>query len=1566
MAWKQWSIDRVLHRIKEGEITADEGFELIKTIRQEGQPARMDSPDQRAAYYQPVWEERNLPAAARKPERVLLFDTTPELGHRLGSLGVQTVLIQPGEDYARLDSQRYTLHPSRQEDYQRLIASLKQEQALPECILHYWSREAFRAEPLQLQHQLEHGVYSLFYLSRALMEHQAREEIKLLYIYDAQGRNQPQYSGVNGLTKSVRKENPLWVYKTVELDGMTQGTAASLLREFAAKDEEDDLLYRGNQRLVKTMQPVNGKGIPFSLRKKGNYLITGGLGGVGYTFASYLAERTQGKLIITGRSEPDSEQKHRLRELEQWGAEALYIRADVSSRQEVDSLAAEARLQCAELHGVIHAAGIVKDAFLFNKSAAQMGEVLGPKLYGTVWLDEATRHEPLDFFVMFSSLMSILGNAGQCDYTYANAFMDGYAFLRDGLREQGQRRGKTVSINWPLWMEGGMKVDEPTLTFMENTMGILPISDEQGILAFEEALAQQVSQLVVLKESGKRKLGLFHPESGPSVDPGLLAVPPVDAEQLLRHVSQDVKKIASEILYVDAGKIDMDADKSEYGFDSISTTDFMNRINKQFHLELTPPVFYEYPDLRSFAEFLHAKYKGTLLTLYAQRMQPAEPQNAGSAGRRGTPAAGPEANPAAAQAVSAARAVSPQDPLSRPKNEPVAIIGVSAVMPGADNLEELWESLLTGKDAIGEIPADRWDWRSYYGDPVKETNKTQVKWGGFMKDIDKFDALFFGISPREAELMDPRQRIYLETVWKVLEDAGCKPSSLSGTNTGLFVGVGSSDYYDLLNESGVELQAHIPTGVFNSILTNRISYLLNLHGPSEPIDTACSSSLVAIHRAVESLRSGECRLAIAGGINVLTSPNLYISLSKAGMLSEDGRCKTFDKKANGYVRGEGSAALLLKPLSDAERDGDPIYAVIRGSSVNHGGHANSLTAPNPNAQADLIADAWTKAGVDPSKAGYIEVHGSGTPLGDPIEINGLKKAFGQLYAERNQAFTDEERCGLGTIKTQIGHLESAAGIAGFIKVLLCMKHGKLVKNLHFEELNPYIDLKDSPFYVVKETMDWKRAEEGTARLAGVSSFGFGGVNAHVVVEEYLGSSGRSGSADDPQLILLSAKNENRLTQYVRHLADFLANNEVRLSDLAYTLQTGRESMEERIAIAARSVEEVKGTLALVLQGERDVEEVYRGNAKKSGSLIGSLMEGEEGRTFIHSLLEGRKLGPLAKLWLSGTDIPWERLYDQHVYQPRRISLPTYPFARERYWIPQGGDKRKTPALQFEPIHPLVHQNTSDLNELRFSSKFTGRERFLADLQGTGRRTLLGAAHLEMARSAVGQAAGITEEERPSLRLSDVFWGMPLEVDGRPADIHLGVYREEDGWIGYEIYGGQDGSGESIVYSRGRAAFVQGEPGQRRDLSALQAECSERTVMSAAYYEALERRGLFYEEGHRGIEQIHVGQEQALAQLSLPAVWAADQPAYVLHPCIVEAALSVAHLWTMGQEKGTAASRPFGPHALEEMEVYRPCTSSMWAQVRPSGGNREDGRQRMDIEMYDDQGTVCIRMRGFTL
>ena len=432
--------------------------------------------------------------------------------------------------------------------------------------------------------------------------------------------------------------------------------------------------------------------------------------------------------------------------------------------------------------------------------------------------------------------------------------------------------------------------------------------------------------------------------------------------------------------------------------------------------------------------------------------------------------------------------------------EPVAVVGIGCRFPGdVAGPEDYWRLLVDGEDAITEVPADRWDAEAFYDPDPLTPGRMTTKWGGFVSDIARFDADFFGITPREAEAMDPQQRMLLEVAWEALEHAGIPPDSLSGSRTGVMMGVYYNEYQSLSAQSPEMVSAYTGTGNAHSVTVGRVAYLLGLRGPAVAIDTACSSSLVAVHLACQSLRSRESDLALAGGVNVMLRPETQIAISAWGLLSADGRCKSFDAAADGFVRGEGCGVVVLKRLVDAVRDGDRVLAVVRGSAINQDGRSNGVTAPNAIAQRDVITAALRGGDVTAESVDYVETHGTGTVLGDPIEFEALAETYGR----------GPRPCALGSSKTNMGHLEAAAGIAGFIKAALAMQHAQIPPNLHFSQWNPGIDPAPTRFFVPTESTPWP---EGTGpRRAAVSSFGFGGTNAHVVLEQGLGMAPRARS-----------------------------------------------------------------------------------------------------------------------------------------------------------------------------------------------------------------------------------------------------------------------------------------------------------------------------------------------------------------------------------------------------------------------------------------------------------------------
>ncbi len=543
--------------------------------------------------------------------------------------------------------------------------------------------------------------------------------------------------------------------------------------------------------------------------------------------------------------------------------------------------------------------------------------------------------------------------------------------------------------------------------------------------------------------------------------------------------------------------------------------------------------------------------------------------------------------------------------VERARTEPIAIIGLGCRFPGGvDSPEAFWSLLDGGIDAVSEAPTERWDAQALYDPDAEAPGRVTSRWGGFLAQIDQFDPLFFGISPREAEGMDPQQRLMLEVAWEALERAGQTRERLAGSQTGVFVGVHShsSDYYLLQATDPANLDIYSGTGTAHNVLSGRLAYLWDLRGPNVAVDTACSSSLVATHLAVQSLRNGECSMAIVGGVNVMATPHFTIAASRMRMLAPDGRCKTFDARADGFVRGEGCGVIVLKRLSEALAAGDPIQAVIRGSAINQDGHSNGLTAPNGLAQEAVLKQALANAQVDPAAITYVETHGTGTPLGDPIEIEALAKVLGEPRS-------DGAACVLGSVKTNIGHLEGAAGVAGLIKTVLALQHGHIPASLHFEQLNPHIQLDGTRLAVAAQAKAWSTG--GEPRRAGVSSFGWSGTNAHVVLEEAPPVLTPEPVAERRiYAVPISAHNSRALVAQARSYSDFLSTSPDRsLADIAYTAGLRRTFEEHRLVVVGETHAVLADRLAAFGRGE-PTPGLAVGQASPSKPLVAFVFPGQ--------------------------------------------------------------------------------------------------------------------------------------------------------------------------------------------------------------------------------------------------------------------------------------------------------------------------------------------------------------------
>ncbi|KAA6449525.1 beta-ketoacyl synthase N-terminal-like domain-containing protein [Bacillus swezeyi] len=680
----------------------------------------------------------------------------------------------------------------------------------------------------------------------------------------------------------------------------------------------------------------------------------------------------------------------------------------------------------------------------------------------------------------------------------------------------------------------------------------------------------------------------------------------------------------------------------DLGIDSSQLIALTRELESETQIELNPTLFFEYPTVQELTDFFAGKHERSFVQLLGganqqqafpdikeNKIKPIHTDERKTDGTKEYPADG------------------------------IAIIGMSGQFPKANHVTEYWDNLIHGKNCISEVPEERWDWREYA--EKAEGEQSSLQWGGFIEGIGEFDPLFFGISPKEAATMDPQEFLLLTHAWKAMEDAGITGQALSSRPTGVFVAAGNTD-----------------AAVIPSLIPSRISYALNVKGPSEYYEAACSSALVALHRAIQSIRNDECEQAIVGAVNLLLSPKGFIGFDSMGYLSAEGKANSFQADANGFVRSEGAGVLIIKPLQKAMEDSDHIYSVIKGTGVSHGGRGMSLHAPNPVGMKDAMLKAYHGSQVDPKTVTYVEAHGIASPLADAIEIDALKSGYSQLEMEQSQQLQEETPCYISSLKPTIGHGELVSGMAALMKVSMAMRHKTIPGIPGFASLHDQVSLQGSRFRMTDKNRQWEEVNDDAGRRiprrAGINSYGFGGVNAHVILEEYIPSQPEAvcENVNEPQIVVLSAKNQDRLKAAVQQMLDYVKQQkELSLQNYAYTLQVGREEMSDRLALVIRSKDElVLGLEDYLKAAEEDKNPKHTvpffiGNSEEGLSDIGTLLEGTLGEVVMQTLMSENNLEKIAFCWTKGAQIPWERLHQGK--GARRIPLPSYSFEKRKCW-----------------------------------------------------------------------------------------------------------------------------------------------------------------------------------------------------------------------------------------------------------------------------------------------------------
>lgn len=940
----------------------------------------------------------------------------------------------------------------------------------------------------------------------------------------------PESTQFWGLGRVLGNEYPPLRCRIIDVRGseeLVENVAATLLTDF----RENQIALRPGKafapRLVSSQAPHVGEGIP--IIEEATYLITGGLGMLGRRAGEWLAQRGAKHVVLVSRREPTDSTNEIIAEIETTGCKIHVMLADIGDKESLENLLQKIDDELPPLRGIIHAAGILEDGLLVEQTWESFDRVLAPKKRGARYLHELTAEREMDFFVLYSSAASVMGSPGQVNYATANAYLDGLAHQRiaSGL--------PALSVNFGPWNEG-MAASE-TVTKAVALQGMTPLTADEAHEAVERLIDNKLIQATMLDVDWSRMRDRFPVEAPPlfdelwpdriDADPGnavlLEKLRETDAsgesrEEIVRlHVQSELQQVLSL-----SNPPGLDVPLAELGIDSLMAVEFATRLQQQVGRQhaIPPTLAFDYPTVTRLTEHL--------LNLI-------------------------EASPVEEETVKVQ---------TRSDDEAVAIVGIGCRFPGSDGPEAYWELLRDGIDATCDVPDDRWDLKRYYS-PEPANGKMYTKRGGFLPDIDKFDADFFGLSESDAAWMDPQHRMLLETSWQAMEDAGFVPETNSDAQVGVFMGIMSTDYAQLREQLDPDMiEGSQGAGMSHSAGVGRISYLFGFEGPAIAVDTASSSSLVAVCQAARSLLDGDCNLALAGGVNAILSPTNSLLLCKGGVLSPDGRSKSFSAQADGFGRGEGCGVVVLKRRSDAERDGDRILAVIRGTAVGHNGQNGGLTAPSGRSQQAMIRKALGHADIQPTGIDYLEAHATGTELGDPIEVRAAAEVLGKGRDEGHELL-------IGSAKPHLGHLEAAGGISGLIKVVLSMQHGVIPGQIHFEEPSQHIPWDKLRTRVVAEETPWPNPDH---MIAGVSALGMTGTNAHVILEgtpRDISHSTATAPQRPAQLLAISAKSPEALKTLTLRYSNLLEQvDEGEFSAVCETAGTGRKHQPFRTTVVA--------------------------------------------------------------------------------------------------------------------------------------------------------------------------------------------------------------------------------------------------------------------------------------------------------------------------------------------------------------------------------------------------------------
>ncbi|WP_159726841.1 SDR family NAD(P)-dependent oxidoreductase [Methylosinus sp. Ce-a6] len=1222
-------------------------------------PAGSDRTNARTNVFRPIWTDEPVERVlGRRPENILLLEGSEELARAIGSGhgGARLRRVVNGTSFEIRSDGDVHLDLERADHLDHLWRLYRAEGALPDAVVLALSDVDDVHAPADASWRRESGLAPIFRaipsirtLAQACV---AARRVRLLFAC----RCERAAAAVAAMMRSVCLEFPNLACTVVHAsaDASTTDIGVAAARELQSEPSQNVRVARLAGKSVQSLgyAPAEefSRDVPSTpdVTAGDVVLVVGGMGAIGARLAKALA-RPGVRVALLGRSHESLDVEKALDRLRAQDASCGYWRCDCADREALAETLDSVRESFGPITGVLHCAGVLHDALFARQSQALWDDVVKPKVAGAIHLDALTRDDPLRWFVVSSALAGVCGNVGQSLYGLANGWLDAFAAERRRLASSGAAPGRTVSIAWPLWdTPDGMQAPERFVARLRKE-GLSLLEPADGVRLFEAATRTEHATLVPVAGEPERAAALF--EAGVVAAAATAERSPDSSSALLPYL---VELLAS-VTGTEPARIDADTPLRNFGLDSLLVVEMSEKLRERFP-SVPVTALFEAQSLRALAQLLMSEASADVAVLDAAHFQeqvetgPGEPQNSQSATFAIPASFAPEAT----------------------STQAIAIVGLAGRYPQSKNLAQFWDHLRSGADLIVERPA-----RTRSDD---EAGDVYARWGSFIDDVECFDPLFFGISPRDAERMDPQERIFLQTSWHAVEDAGYTPETLSdkdGDSAPRRVAVIAGVMYGEYQFYGAAGGAALSNSSYASI-ANRVSYCLDFDGPSFAVDSMCSSSLTAIHLACDMLRGGGCDVALAGGVNLSLHSYKFRMLSELKFASSDGRCRSFGEGGDGYVPGEGCGVVVLKRLADAVEAGDYIYAVIRGGDIGHGARTSGYTVPNPDAQADVVRRAYERSGVDPSRLSYVEAHGTGTSLGDPIEIRGLTKAIGSKFAEG-------EVCAIGSLKSNIGHLEAAAGVAALTKVLLQLERRQIAPSIHSETLNPFIEFARTPFRVQRELAEW--TTEKTPRLAAISAFGAGGSNAHLIIEEWVEDSPASSLAGHACLCFSApsdAQLEHTARAFLEHIERELdsafplaglGRRARSLHDVAATLRYGRRRFERRLAIVAADFADLRRKLAIFLDASPTSASDKSALAREAVFVGGS----EPRLSETHDELTRQAIMWVTDRRAVAADRPPRRW--------RRTPLPGHVFQRRRFWLgnqPQSAEVSSDDIVSFGP------------------------------------------------------------------------------------------------------------------------------------------------------------------------------------------------------------------------------------------------------------------------------------------